>query len=405
MAGGEFFAFSGRLVRPDWAETVVSPPYDALNATERRAYAAENPDTFLHVTRSPEDAGDEDAASPSGLAAASRQAAERLVGLGAYGDSTQGVYLYRLRTADHEQTGIVLDVAVDAFESDRIRGHETTRPLRAEVLAHSLDLCGAMSSPVALMYRPDTVMANAIERWSVVPPDLEFTSHGVLHQTVWRVDDPQALDLLHARLAGRPLYITDGHHRAAAASVVRRWRAERGDPRTFDRLIAVLFSEHELRSVGFHRRVKGPVDHSRLLTDLESRFDVVPCGPSVQDYPPRGAFVAAFGGSWFEVIPRSWPTDRGRAGLDVTVLHDDVLDHALGLAPNDPRLEFVSQRTPLAEVAALAAVDGGVVFGVAAPTLDQVIEVADRNEHMPPKSTYFDPKPRSGVFLHLEDQR
>ncbi len=309
-----------------------------------------------------------------------------------------------MRTADHEQTGIVLNVSVGAFESDRIRGHEATRSGRAEVLAHNLDLCGATSSPVALMYRPDTVLANAIERWSAGPPALEFSAHGVLQQTVSRVDDPEVLDLLHARLAGRPLYITDGHHRAAAAAVVRRWRAERGDPRPLDRLIAVLFSEHELRSVGFHRRVRGPLDHRWLLAALEERFDVVPCGPRAQEHPPRGAFVAAFDGQWFEVIPRSWPADPGTASLDVAVLHDDVLDRTLGLAPDDPRIEFVSQRTPLAEIAAEAALDGGVVFGVAAPTLGQVIEVADRREHMPPKSTYFDPKPRSGVFLHLEDQ-
>ncbi len=402
MRPNDLHPFAGRLVRPEWAERVVSPPYDALTPAERREYAASNVDTFLHVTRSPEDAGDAHPAEPAELARASRVAVERLVAIGAYRPAATGVYLYRLRTDVHEQTGIVVDVSLEAFAAGRIRGHEATRPARSEVLAHHLDGCGSMSSPVALMYRTDNVLANAIERWRAAEPVLDFVSHGVLAQTVWRVEADDALDVIADRLEGRSLYITDGHHRAAGASLSREWSRSRGEAPRFERILAVLFSEHELAAVGFHRRIRGPVDLVALLDALRDRFTVVELGADAPIEPPRGAFLAALGRRWFEVIPLSWPTERGAVGLDVAVLHALVIEGVMGLSTNDRQVEFVSGRTPLADLAEVTGADGGVAFVAASPTLGQVTEVADRGEFMPPKSTYFDPKPRSGVFLRLE---
>lgn len=391
----------GWLVRPEWADLVVSPPYDALTPAERVAWAARNPYTYLHVTRSPEDA-DGEASDPVALAHHGREAVDRLLDAGAYrpvGDPA--VFLYRLATDDHTQTGIVVDLAVTTFEDGTVRGHEAIRPDRAGVLAEHLDHCGATSSPVAIMHRPDPALQEAVAAWATAEPELDFDTHGVLRQTVWRVDDPDALAVVTARIGGHHLYITDGHHRAAAAGIVHRRRAAKGGVgpgAAHNFVLVVLFPVDELTVGGFHRRIAGPVDGAAVRAGLEPGFLVERAGPTAVDRPAPGVLVARLDGHWYRLVRRVPVPAPGVAGLDVTVLHREVLEAVLGLGEADARIEFVSGRTPADQV---SVEDGGAVFATAPPTLDQVIEVADRGEVMPPKSTYFDPKPRSGVFLRF----
>ena len=390
--------FPARIVRAEFAEQVVSPMHDALSREERAAILAARPYSWLHVSRTPDDATNGQEVDPETLDEANAAALDRLLDAGLFEEFPEpALYVYRLRSDDHEQTGIVGEVPPQAFVDGRVLGHEGVQPERVDALGLHLARLGARSTLVALMFRADDDIRKIVETTTVGSPLRRFGT-GELEQTVWRIEDPESIARIRERLDHQTLYITDGHHRAMAS--VELWKgAGRPDGAGVP---AVLFPDDELRMLGFHRRIIGPLQWSvdDLLSLLRERLTVVEGGTQPVE---RGVFGLYVGGRWYRLVPGPDEASVGVESLDVSRLHREVLEPIFGFGEaGDPGLEFVSDAVPLEELTRRADEDGGAAFTLMPPTFDQFVEVANRHEQMPAKATYFDPKPQSGLFLRLE---
>ncbi len=383
--------FPGSIVRPEWALRVVTPMHDSLTAEHRTRILASNKYSYLHVTRPPEK-GDDPEAVVEGNASAFRA----LLDAGAFEHFEEpAMYLYRLRTEDHEQTGIVAEVCADAFRDGRILGHEGVQRERVEALVRHLSRVPARSDLVAIMYADDADVRAVVETFCASAPLLDIRTDDGLCQTVWRLDDAQAIATLAARLAAQTLYIADGHHRVAASLRA----AEDSGTGAPARLLSVMFPDHQLRALAFHRRVIGPVTPARVLRNLSDRLEVRMLAGPRRD---SGTFAMYLAGAWYRLRPRGGGHQPGVESLDVTRLHRDVLEPVFGLLEaDDPRLDMTPEVVPIDELTSRCDQDSGALFITRPPTLAQLVEVARRGEVMPPKATYFDPKPRSGIFLRF----
>ena len=392
--------FPARIVRAEWAEHVVSPMHDALSREERAAILAERPYSWLHVSRTPEDAVNGQEVDPEVLDEANSAALGRLLDAGLFEEFPEpALYVYRLRSDDHEQTGIVGEVPPQAFVDGRVLGHEGVQPERVDALGLHLARLGARSTLVALMFRADDDIRKIVEATTDGTPLRRFGT-GDLEQTVWRIDDAESIERIRERLDHQSLYITDGHHRAMAS--VELWEAA-GRPEGAG-VPAVLFPEDAMRMLAFHRRVVGPLPMTvdELLSRVRERVTL----EEGETQPvERGVFGLYVGGRWYRLVPRRDDAAVGVESLDVSRLHREVLEPIFGFGEaGDPGLEFVSDAVPLEELTRRVDEDGGAAFTLMPPTFDQFVEVANRHEQMPAKATYFDPKPQSGLFLRLEDE-
>ena len=382
--------FRASVVRPEWASRVVSPMHDSLAPEGRAAIKALNPDSFLHVTRRAGDPGE--TADPAEAAAQGMAELERLLAEGAFREFPDpSLFVYRLESGGSSHTGIVAEVPVGAFERGDVRGHEDVQPDRVDALARYLEGVGVSSDPVALMFAPDAEVALVLE--DVVREDPVLEVETTTPQTVWRIADPVAQSTIAARLGSAVTYVADGHHRVAA-SIAASKRLE--DP-SHAAILCVLYPADQLRVLAFHRLVAGPVDEQALRRGLNERFTVE---ETQVPQPGPGSFAIRVGGRWLRAVPRDPNRRPGVAGLDVTRLHADLLRPLLGVADaGDARLEVIPEVVPVEKLTARADEERGALFLLAPPSVEELVEVADRDEVAPPKSTYFVPKPMSGVFL------
>jgi uncharacterized protein (DUF1015 family) len=384
-----------RLVDPAWAARVVSPLHDVLTEDERRAVLADNPDSFLHVTSDPLALPETLADAPADAAQA--RALRRLLDQGAYRCLPEpSVFVYRMRDGFEEHTGVVACVDLAAFADGRVLGHEAVQPARVEGLVRHYRRVGMRSELVALFHRADPGVTELLARVCREPAELSFTDAGGIEQWVWRAGPDESQALVRC-LDGHRHYIGDGHHRVAAA--LRCWERD-GRPEGGSVLCA-LYPQDQVFLHAFHRRVHGPVAVPELLAGLESGFDVRPAaGPDVC----RRSIGLYAAGHWQVLVPRD---DQGAAagggagvaGLDVTMLDDRVLRPLLGIRNGDPRLEFVPDVRNLEPTIRACDEDGGVLFTLHAPGLEDLISVAERREVMSAKTTFVKPKPRTGIFL------
>jgi uncharacterized protein (DUF1015 family) len=391
---------SVQVVSPQWAGRVVSPLHDVLSEAERRAVLAANPDSYLHVTSDPlalpEPPGDVAAE------AVQAKALQRLLDLGAYSRvSEPAVFVYRLNDRGREHTGVIASVAVEGFGDGRVLGHERVQPDRVTGLVRHYQRVPMRSELVALFHPVDPVIAELTTRVVAQPPLLCFTDASGMVQSVWQAGRADAAALTR-ELGGQRLYVADGHHRVAAATQFQKLA---GRPST-GRVLCALYPQDEIVLHAFHRRVRGPVDVHALFEGLTAHFEVTPIDePSNEPRAGDGSAVApsAIGvyaaGRWWALRPRVPRRLSGVAGLDVTMLDHQALCPLLGIGYGDPRLQFVPDLRDLGATARECDADAGVLFTLQAPSIEDVVSVAERHEVMSPKTTYVQPKPRTGIFL------
>ena len=382
-----------RLVEPDWADRVVSPAYDAMRPDQRLALMDEDPYVFLHVTRSPVEGEDPDEVNERNAASLERLLREQV-----FSDVRDpGMYVYRLRTATHEQTGIVADVHLSGLEDGRIGPHERIQPQRAGHLADHLTRVGMHSSPVAFGYEGDPAVDAVVARAVASTPDLVIERGDGLHQTVWSVPEAD-VETLEAALSAHRLYIIDGHHRVAAA--VESWRRA-GHEAPGGWVLGAMFPNEQLNVCAFHRRVSdlNGLSPDELATAIaEQDFEVRPLGSGDNPEPPTpGRFSMYVSGAWYEIKPfRVHPAE-----FDVTILQERILGPVLGIdeASKGGRLEYLPGASGLEHLVEVTDRAGGVAFALHPVLLSQLTAVVDKGMTLPPKSTYFEPKVRSGIFL------
>jgi len=394
--------------RPELAERVAAVPYDVVNREEAAALAEGNPYSFLHVGRSDIDfPPDTDPHDPR-IYAGAREALDRFQAEGILvREEVPALYLYRQVMDGRAQTGVVGCVHIDEYEHDVIRKHEKTRQDKEDDRTRHVLTLRANAEPVFLTYRGRPEIGELSRAVAAAPPLYDFTAPDGVRHTVWRVPDPAAF--VAAFEAVPHAYVADGHHRCASA-----WRAGRelratpaaerngGEHEWF---LAVLFPAEELRILPYNRVVRDLAGQTpaRLLARLG---EVGRVAPTAEPTPPRpGAFGVFLDGRWhrLELDERSIDRTDPIASLDVSLLHDRVLAPVLGIGDprTDPRIDFVGGIRGTAELERrVRSGEMAIAFALHPTTLEQLMAVSDAGKIMPPKSTWFEPKLRSGLFVH-----
>lgn len=394
MAGPLVKSVVGHVVSPQWAARVVSPLRDVLSETERRAILADNPDSYLHVTSDPlalpELYGDD------AVESVQASALRRLLELGAYTPVPEpALFVYRLTERGREHTGVIASVAVEGFGDGRVLGHEAVQPQRVAGLVRHYQRVPKRSELVALLHPVDPVVTDLTARVAAQPPLLNFTDASGVTQSVWQAGPLEAEGLIR-QLGGEQLYIADGHHRVAAAT--RCWEMS-GRPRT-GTVLCALYPQQEIELHAFHRLVRGPVAVPELLERLAAHFDASPIDePGAASNVPPGTIGLYAAGSWRLLRAREPGSLQGVAGLDVTMLGAHVLRPLLGISDEDPRLQFVPDLRDIEATKRDCDANAGILFTLHAPSIEDLMSVAERREVMSTKTTYVQPKPRTGIFL------
>lgn len=400
--------FRGLRPRRDLASRIPSLPYDVLDSTEARQLAEGDPYTFLHVVKAEIDLDPMLDPHDPRVYARARANLDAMRERGwLLPDPRPAFYLYRLRMGGHVQTGIVGAASVDDYLAGRIKKHEHTRPDKEDDRTRHTEALGAHPGPVFLAYRSRSDLDRLVEEATAAPPRADFVAVDGIGHTLWVVDDLREVARFAAGLAEVPAsYIADGHHRAAAYARVASERRARGAAGA-DRFLAVHFPAEQLRILDYNRLVKdlgglGPAEF--LLRAQSAGFEVINPWP-LKRPPERGSFGAYLEGGWRLLVARAGPAPQGDAvaRLDVSILQDGLLGPVLGVGDprTDARLTFVGGIRGVEELE--RRVDTGehaVAFALWPTSLDDVMRVADQGAVMPPKSTWFEPKLRSGMVVH-----
>jgi len=390
------------------AEWVASVPYDVVNTNEARELAANNPLSFLHVSRPEIDLQDDiDPHSDPVYRKALENFDKLIKECPLQTEVTPSIYLYRLIMGDHEQIGVVACCSLDEYGQNLIRKHERTRRDKEDDRTHHMLILGAQTGPVFLTYKAnrdidtmvmETTMANAI---------FDFTAADGIQHTVWHVPDP--VRFVHAFREIPFLYIADGHHRAAGAARARAELREQSFGHTGDEeynfFLAVIFPDDQLQILPYNRAVRdlNGLSSGEFLEALRKEFEVSENGSP--EPASRGEWSMYLGGHWFTLrLPAGASPPQGIvSSLDASILQDRLLDPILGIKDvrTDKRIEFVGGLRGSQELERL--VDEGkaaVAFSLYPTTIDDLLQVSDAGEIMPPKSTWFEPKLRDGLLIH-----
>ena len=403
-----------RAYRPEAgsAHKVAALPYDVMSSSEAREMVKGKPESFLHVDRAEVDLDPEvDIYSDEVYA----RAAANLRGMIENGiylhDDEAYFYIYRLVMGQRTQTGVVGCASVDDYLEDNIRKHELTRAEKEEDRIRHVDVCNANTGPIFLTYRKKAGLTRMTEEWTAKhAPVYDFEAEDGVRHTVWVVDDAEAISRLEAAFAEVPaFYIADGHHRAASAAKVGLKRRAQHEgysgEEDFNFFLAVLFPDDELSILDYNRVVSdlNGMTAAEFLAALGEKFEVTPCDTRVKP-SERHTFGMYLRGKWYLLAARPLTYDEGDpvGRLDVSILQENLLSPLLGIGDprKDDRIRFVGGIRGLEELEKL--VDGGmaVAFSMYPTTVEDLMSIADNGKTMPPKSTWFEPKLRSGLFIH-----
>jgi uncharacterized protein (DUF1015 family) len=388
------------------APRLAAPPYDVVSSAEARLLARGKPESFFRISRPEVDFPDSVDEHAEEVYA---RGAENLALFRSRGwlleDARACFRLYRQKMGEHVQTGVVACASVEAYQDGRIRRHELTRADKEDDRTRHIDALSANDEPVFLTYRARPEVDGLVRFLTGRAPEIDFSTDDGVRHTVWRVqgDDAEALG---ASLSKVPtMYIADGHHRSAAAARVHELRRARGaGAGEQDWFLAVVFPHDQMQILPYHRVVKdlAGISSEAFLARVAERFDVT----SAERAEPeaRHGFGMYLDGRWLRLgaRPGSWP-ETPTGGLDVAILQENLLGPVLGIRDprRDARIDFVGGIRGTGELAArVDRGDGRVAFALWPTSLEELMAISDAGQIMPPKSTWFEPKLRSGLFVH-----
>jgi uncharacterized protein (DUF1015 family) len=395
-----------RALRPpaSLAARVASPPYDVVSTREARDLARGNPDSFLRVSRPEIDLPEGTDEHADAVYAKGKENLEELVRRAVLvPDQEPRLYVYAQRMGAHRQTGIVACASVEEYDRDVIRKHERTRADKEDDRVRHVDTLSAHDEPVFLTYRAVPAIHRAVEEVKRATPEYDLvTADGVGHQ-LWVVPSDAGARISASFRAVPNLYVADGHHRSAAASRVHARR--RGEPGDHGAFLAVVFPHDQMQILAYNRLVRDPRGRApeALLAALRGVLDLEPADEPRPDAPlALGVFL---GGRWWRgrVRPGSFDAADPVASLDCSIVQDQILAPLFGV--KDPRtskdVDFVGGIRGPGELERRVREEGWSLALHLYPTrIEQLIAVSDAGKLMPPKSTWFEPKLRSGLFVH-----
>jgi uncharacterized protein (DUF1015 family) len=403
-----------RAVRPTkkHVKDVASYPYDVVNLQEARILIRENAKSFLRIVKSEVDFPDNGVGFDKVYEKARENLYDFLQRDILFQDDRECFYIYRQKMGDHVQYGIVACVNVADYESGRIKRHELTRKDKELDRINHIAGVNAQTGPVFLTYRASKVIDMTVEEIVRGDPEYDFTADDGISHSVWVVDNNNLIEKINQDFGKLDsLYIADGHHRSAAAAAIARMRREENEEHSgkeeYNRVMVVMYPHNQLKVMDYNRVVRdlGGLDEGQFIRKVQERFIL---SDDFRERSPQnqGEFGMYMNGVWRRLQAKEvdMNEDDPVGMLDVSILQDRLLRPVLGI--DDPRVDnrilFVGGIRGMDELERL--VDSGeyaVAFSMCPMTVDQLMEVADMGKIMPPKSTWFEPKPRSGIFVHL----
>ena len=399
---------------PELVTKVASPPYDVLNSEEARQLVKDNPYSFLHVNKAEIDLESSvDHYDQRVYEKASENLNKLIKGRVYLQDEEEKIYIYRQIMKGRAQTGLVVCVSIDDYLNGKIKKHENTREDKEKDRVNHINFTNANTGPVFLTYKAKDEIKQIVNRWTKEEnPVYDFTSEDEITHTCWVIDDKSIIQqLIKSFAAVDYLYIADGHHRAAAATKVGLKRREQLKDYTgkeeFNYFLSVLFPHDELHIMDYNRVVADLAGNSEeeFIRKIYEKFTVEK-NIGGRPYRPkaRHTFGMYLDNRWYKLTAKSGTFDEDDAveSLDVSILQNNLLTPILGIKDprTDQRIEFVGGIRGLEELEKRVKAGMKVAFSLYPTSIEELMKVADAEKLMPPKSTWFEPKLRSGIFIH-----
>jgi len=409
--------FRGLRPKKDLAARVASHPYDVVNRQEAAALAKDNPHSFFHINKPEIDLPDTvDVHDPQvyeqGASNLQRFIEEDIL----IRDGEEKFYVYQQIMGNHLQVGLVAVASVDAYEQGLIKKHEFTRPEKEDDRVYHMDALGAQVGPVFLTYKSKVHIDQLIDRATSGAPEYDFSAEDGTRHTLWVVEDlALAADLQSAFDSVDCLYVADGHHRSAAAARVRhlhqKRNADHNGKESYNWFLVVVFPDNQMQILDYNRVVKdlNGMEEQEFLSSLAQYFELDNiANPDLARPVQPNHFAMYLSGNWYSLRALDPILNKGDPvkSLDVSILQDYLLGPLLGIKDprRDDRVDFVGGIRGLTELE--SRVDSGdwqVAFALYPTSISSLMAIADAGEVMPPKSTWFEPKLKSGLVVHVLD--
>lgn len=392
---------------------IAALPYDVMSSKEARGMVKNNKYSFLHVDRAEVNLDESVGEYDKVVYDTAKKVLENMIEEGLYiQEKAPAIYIYQQIMDGRGQKGIVCCTSVDDYINNIIKKHERTRLLKEIDRVNHVDICNANTGPIFLTYRNNNEISSIVEEWTKKEPVYDFISEDGNGHRVWIIDDNIVIEKLVKLFKSiKYLYIADGHHRSASAVKVALKRRKQLGKYTgneeFNYFLSIIYPDTELKVFDYNRTVKdlnglseeeffSKVEESFYLSKSESNKPVSPKN--------KHEFGMYMNNQWFILRAKDGSFDESNPidSLDVSILQNNLLNPILGIS--DPtkseRIEFIGGIRGLKELENRADNDMKVSFSMYATTIDDIMNVADSGKTMPPKSTWFEPKPRSGIFIH-----
>ena len=393
------------------ASEIAALPYDVMNSEEAREMVKNNEYSFLHVDRAEVNLPEAINAYDKIVYEKAREVLNKMIEDGLYiQDEKPCMYIYRQTMKGKSQTGLIICASIDDYINNKIKKHEHTRKDKELDRINHVDYCDANTGPIFLTYRNQDEISKIMNKWVQNKPLYDFISDDGNGHTVWIINDDNDIERL-TNLFGAvdSLYIADGHHRTKSAVEVGLKRRKQNPNYTgeeeFNYFLAIAYPDNELEVLDYNRTVKdlNGLSEEEFLKAIEKDF-IVKISKNPVKPERRHTFGMYMNKTWYQLEAKEGtfneedPMDR----LDVSILQNNLLAPILGI--DDPtksdRIEFIGGIRGLKELEKRANKDMKVSFSMFATTTDDIMSIADGGMIMPPKSTWFEPKPRSGLFIH-----
>lgn len=407
----EIRPFAAYRPAPGLESRIAALPYDVYNRREACEIVRENPDSFLAIDRAETGFDDSvDTYAPEVYERAAKLLQERIAVGSFVQDESPCYYLYEQVMNGRSQTGIVACASIDDYLDNTIKKHENTRAEKEQDRIRHVDTCNMQTGPIFLTYRSNGVLKGIIEEVKEKHAACDFVSEDGIAHRVWVIEDEETIAAIYEEFAEIPsIYIADGHHRCASAVKVGLKRRDEhpgcSGEEEFNFFLAVLFDMEELRIMDYNRVVKdlNGLDTETFLQQVSMSFLVTKLEKQPFHPEEKGVFGMYLEDNWYKLEAKS-EIRSGDAvkGLDVSLLQDYLLGPVLGIQDpkTDKRIDFVGGIRGLKELERRVHTDMKVAFSMYPTSIGELADVADAGKLMPPKSTWFEPKLRSGLFLH-----
>lgn len=404
-------------IRPsrEKAEKIAALPYDVYSRAEAKQAVAGNPDSFLNIDRAETQFSDDtDIYDEKVYQKAHDMLWEKVADGSFIRDEKPCYYVYELTMNKRTQTGIAACASIDDYQNQIIKKHENTRPEKEADRIRHVDVCNAQTGPIFLAYRSDKAIDQIVSEVKKQEPLYDFVSEDGIRHRVFAMDEGSQIQAVQGAFAAmKEIYIADGHHRAASAVKVGLKRRQEHPGYTgreeFNYFLSVLFPDDQLMIMDYNRVVKdlGGLSKEAFLAKTEEIFDVRKAAGKDPRPQKKGDFSMYLDGEWYlcTVKPKDIPKDPV-GSLDVSLLQELLLEPVLGIRDpkTDKRIDFVGGIRGLKELERRVAEDCKAAFAMYPTDISELFAVADAGLLMPPKSTWFEPKLRSGLFIHELDR-